>query len=76
MWNWIPLAWFAFVVLLGGICIYAAVMGAMAKNERSSARCEAAQQTILDEAELIAAGGKFPGEQITDRWKKLLGGCQ
>lgn len=39
-------------------------------------RCQAAQQTILDEAELIAAGGKFPGEQVTDRWKKLLGGCQ
>lgn len=39
-------------------------------------RCHAAQQTILDEAELIAAGGKFPGEQLTDRWKKLLGGCQ
>jgi hypothetical protein len=29
----------------------------------------------LDEAELIAAGGKFPGEQVTDRWKKLLVGC-
>ena len=40
-----------------------------------SDRCQAAQQTILDEAELIAAGGKFPGEQVTDRWKKLLGGC-
>lgn len=38
-------------------------------------RCQAVQQTILDEAELIAAGGKFPGDQVTDRWKKLLGGC-
>lgn len=38
-------------------------------------RCHAAQQTILDEAELIATGGKFPGEQVTDRWKKLLVGC-
>lgn len=38
-------------------------------------RFHAAQQTILDEAELIAAGGKFPGEQVTDRWKKLMGGC-
>jgi hypothetical protein len=41
----------------------------------ASERCQAAQQTILDEAELIAAGGKFPGAHVTDRWKKLLGGC-
>ncbi len=38
-------------------------------------RCHAAQETILDEAELIAAGGKFPGEQVTDRWRALLEGC-
>lgn len=75
MWDWMPLAWFTFVVLLSVVCIYAAVMGAMAKNERNASRCEAAQQTIIDEAEMIAAGGKFTGDQVTDRWKKLLGGC-
>lgn len=45
------------------------------KQDRDIARCQAAQQTILDEAEMIAAGGKFPGEKITDRWKALLWGC-
>jgi len=38
-------------------------------------RCHAAQATVLEEADLIAAAGKFPSEQVTDRWKKLLGGC-
>lgn len=46
-----------------------------ASAERKSVRCQAAQQTILEEAEMIAAGGKFPGEQVTDRWKQLLEGC-
>ena len=47
----------------------------LASVEKKADRCQAAQETILDEAELIAAGGKFPGERVTDRWKKLLGGC-
>ena len=54
------------------------IMGIEASEHRKniiSARCHAAQQTILDEAELIAAGGKFPGEQVTNRWKALLEGC-
>lgn len=71
MWKWLPLIW----VLTGATGIYGIVTGLSAMKEREAARCQAAQQTVLDEAELIAAGGKFPGEQVTDRWKKLLGGC-
>lgn len=44
-------------------------------NERSNEWCTAARQTVVEESDLIATSGKFPGEQITDRWKKLLEGC-
>lgn len=60
----------ASIGLIGGLAL------SNSYHKQNDDRCEAAQQTILDEAELIAAGGKFPGEQVTDRWKKLLGGCQ
>ena len=75
MWDWIPAVWVTFVLLLAGFSIYALVIGSEVRKEQNATRCQAAQQTILDEAELIAAGGKFPGEQVTDRWRKLLGGC-
>lgn len=70
MWKWLPII----LVLIG--TTWGLVTGAILMKERKAARCQAAQQTILDEAELIAAGGKFPGEKITDRWKALLEGCQ
>lgn len=71
MWKWLPIIW----VLTGATGIYGIVTGLSVMKEREATRCQAAQQTILDEAELIAAGGKFPGEKITDRWKALLEGC-
>lgn len=71
MWKWMPIIW----VLTGATGIYGVVTGISYMKEREAIRCQAAQQTILDEAELIAAGGKFPGEKITDRWKALLEGC-
>lgn len=76
MWNTKLIVQSATVgLLLGGLLlvVYQVYQWDLAEEED---RCHAAQQTILDEAELIAAGGKFPGEQVTDRWKKLLGGCQ
>ena len=76
MWNAKLIVQSATVgLLLGGLLL---VVYQVSKWERAEEadRCQAAQQTILDEAELIAAGGKFPGEQVTDRWKKLLGDCQ
>lgn len=71
MWKWLPLIW----ILTGATGIYGVVTGLSVMKEREVARCHAAQQTILDEAELIAAGGKFPGEKVTNRWKALLEGC-
>lgn len=71
MWKWLPII----LMLIGATGIYGLVTGAMVLKERKAARCQAAQQTVLDEAELIAAGGKFPGEQVTNRWKALLEGC-
>lgn len=71
MWKWLPIIW----VLTGATGSYGIVTGLSAMEEREAARCQAAQQTILDEAELIAAGGKFPGEKVTNRWKALLEGC-
>lgn len=42
----------------------------------STIRCSAAQDTVLEEADLIKEAGNFPSEKITDRWKKLLEGCE
>lgn len=42
---------------------------------KREARCEAAQQTVMEETDLIAAAGKFPSEKTTNRWKALLEGC-
>lgn len=64
----------ALATLLGG-SLFLVYQVYQRERAEEADRCHAAQQTILDEAELIAAGGKFPGEAITDRWKKLLGGC-
>lgn len=44
--------------------------------KRQAERCKAAKQTVLEEADLITAAGKFPSEKITNRWKELLGGCE
>lgn len=75
MWNAKLIVQYATVgLLLGGLLLIVYQVYQWERAEEAD-RCHAAQQTILDEAELIAAGGKFPGEAITDRWKKLLGGC-
>lgn len=37
--------------------------------------CRAAKETIFLEQQLLDWTGEFPPEQVTDRWKKLLGGC-
>ena len=62
-------------LLLGGVLLLVYQVYQWERAEEAD-RCQAAQQTILDEAELIAAGGKFPGERVTDRWKALMEGCQ
>lgn len=67
-----PIIW---VVSLG-LGLYGIVTAVRSWNEREDDRCRAAIQTILDEADWIEVSGKFPGQQVTDRWKKLLGGCQ
>lgn len=64
------------LVTLVGMALFLVYQVSQWERAEEADRCQAAQQTILDEAELIAAGGQFPGEQVTDRWKKLLGGCQ
>lgn len=72
MWKLLPVIW----VLSGAAGVYGIMTGVMVWNDREAARCQAVRQTILDEAELIAAGGKFPGEEITSRWKSLIDECQ
>lgn len=64
----------AIALMLGGSLLLVYQVYQRERAEEAD-RCHAAQQTILDEAELIAAGGKFPGEQVTNRWKALLEGC-
>lgn len=39
-------------------------------------KCQAAKETVLDEGLLVQAGHVRPGEQLTDRWKALLAGCE
>ena len=62
------------VLLVGGLLLLVYHVYQWERVEEA-ARCQAVQQTILDEAELIVAGGKFPSEKTTNRWKALLGGC-
>lgn len=75
MWSWSRIAGAVFGVCALFLAAYTVFSALKIEQDIKLIRCQAAQQTILDEAELIAAGGKFPGEQVTDRWKKLLVGC-
>ena len=75
MWNLKTLIQMSTVALLMSCLLLIVYQIYQWDRAEEADRCQAAQQTILDEAELIAAGGKFPGEHVTDRWKKLLGGC-
>lgn len=75
MWNLKTLVQMSAVaILMSGLLLIVYQVYQWDRAEEAD-RCHAAQQTILDEAELIAAGGKFPGEQVTDRWRALLEGC-
>lgn len=79
MWTWKDWAVLIVTHIITGITVWLLVLSYQERQQVQQIgqleRCVAAQTTILDEAERIAAGGKFPGEAITDRWKKLLGGC-
>lgn len=81
MWTWKDWAVLIVTHIITGITVWLLVLSYQERQQvqqiiEQLERCVAANTTILDEAELIAAGGKFPGEHVTDRWKKLLGGCQ
>lgn len=75
MFTWLDYVFFGYLIMVS-LGLRAMTWQAFQLDKFTLSRCQAAQQTILDEAELIAAGGKFPGEHVTDRWNKLLGGCQ
>lgn len=70
------LAMIGVVIFIGAVLIGLTFHFVGESGRLEQARCQAARQTIFDEAELIAAGGKFPGGKITDRWKKLMDGCE
>ena len=59
----------ASIGLIGGLAL------SNSYHKQNDDRCQAARQTVIEESDLIAAYGKFPGEQITDRWKKTMEGC-
>lgn len=74
MWTWWEYAFFGFLIM-ASLGLSAMTRQAFQRDKSSIARCEAAQATVLEEADLITAAGKFPSEKITNRWKELLGGC-
>ena len=58
------------IVLIGGLAL------SDSEHKRQAERCQAAKQTVLEDADLITVSGKFPSEKITNRWKELLRGCE
>lgn len=75
MWTWKDWAVFGIAIIIAGGLSVLAYQAYQWEQIGQLERCAAAKTTILEESAVLQAVGKFPGEQITDRWAKLLGGC-
>ena len=62
----------AIAILIAGALLF----GTGCTKDDAQARCAAAKATVIAEADLIAAAGKFPNEATQLRWQGLLVGCE